>query len=250
MNKVEEILNKIGITQQESRAYLTLLGLNEAQTGLLCKEAKIASSNIYKILENLMEKGLVSYRVQNNIKVFMPAPPETLNELFLEKQKSLDEERIEISDLISNLKKREPTEQPYSNYKYYEGLIGIKSMWHEINTTMNKNMVLKIHTAKKESYEKLIGFYTEHHKIRKKKKVKELMIFPKEDYDLAKKRMDKFTKIKFTDLKNDAEWGIAGDILYIQYLIGAKPRGFLIKDKLFAKTFEFAFDTLWNVAKN
>ena len=88
-NKVEEILSKIGLTNQEARTYLALLKLQEAQTGALCKDVNIASSNIYKILDSLMKKGLVSYRVQNNIKIFMPAHPETLNELFLEKQKRL-----------------------------------------------------------------------------------------------------------------------------------------------------------------
>ena len=76
------------------------------------------------------------------------------------------------------------------------------------------------------------------------------MIFPKEDRELAKRRMDKYTKIKFMDLDNDAEWGVLGDIYFIQYITGDKPRGFLIKDKIFAKTFELAFDGLWKTASN
>ena len=79
MIEIEEILSKVGLTGQEARAYLALLELQQAQTGPLCKFTKIASSNIYAILDSLMQKGLVSYRVQNNIKVFMPAPPDTLN---------------------------------------------------------------------------------------------------------------------------------------------------------------------------
>ena len=40
MKKIEEILGKIGLTKQESRAYLGLLELQEAQTGKLCKNTK------------------------------------------------------------------------------------------------------------------------------------------------------------------------------------------------------------------
>ena len=69
MKKLQTILAKIGLTTQESRVYLALLELQEAQTGQLCKFTKIASSNIYKILDALMKKGLASYRVQNNIKI-------------------------------------------------------------------------------------------------------------------------------------------------------------------------------------
>ncbi|MAG45465.1 MAG: hypothetical protein CMH63_01685 [Nanoarchaeota archaeon] len=248
MEEIQEILSKIGLTKQESTVYLSLLELQEAQTGVLCKFTKIASSNIYQILDSLIKKGLVSFRMQNNIKVFMSSPPDSLNELFLEKQKKLDLERKEIAKLVSNLKRKELEEEPQSNYKYYEGLVGIKSMWHEINSRMSKDTPLKAYTAKKESYQRMVGFYSEHHKLRKNKQIKEKLIFPNEDISLAKKRKDKLTEIKFMDLKNDAEWGVIGNKIYIQYITGDKPRGFLINDKTFAKTFTQVFDQLWKSA--
>lgn len=249
MNKVESILTKIGLTSQESRVYLALLELQQAQTGNLCKTTDIASSHIYKILDSLIKKGLISYRLQNNIKVFMPAPPETLDELFLEKQKKLEQERKEIKQLISNLKKREIKEEPQSNYKYFEGLTGIKALWHEVNKKMSPDYIIRCYTGRKRSYERFIGFYSEHHKLRKQKKIQERLIFPKEDIELANKRKNKFTEIRFTDLKNDTEWGVIKDMVYIQYITGKIPRGFLIKDQTFAKTFEGVFDKLWKIAK-
>jgi sugar-specific transcriptional regulator TrmB len=250
MDKIEEILQKIGLTVQESRVYLALLELQEAQTGVICKTTNIASSNIYKILDSLMQKGLVNYRVQNNIKIFMPAPPETLNELFIEKQKKLDDERAEVVELISHLKKRELKKESYSNYKYYEGLTGIKSMWHEINSMLCKKSKLKMYTCKKEGYQRFVGFYDEHHKVRQKCGAEEKLIFPYEDKNLAKERLNlKKIDIRFLDLENEAEWGVVEDHIYIQYIIGKTPRGFLIKDKIFARTFEQVFDQLWNSAK-
>jgi sugar-specific transcriptional regulator TrmB len=246
---VKQLMN-IGFTQNEARTYTELLELKEAQTGLLCDKLKIPSSHIYRILNSLIKKGVISYKIVNNIKVFMSAPPEILNELFLEKQKKLEEERKKINELVLNLKKREPEKETYSNYKYYEGMIGIKAMWHEINSIMDKEIIIKAYTAKKESYERFVGFYTEHHKLRKQKQVMEKLIFPKEDIKLAKKRKDKFTEIKFMDLKNDAEWGILKNTFYVQYITGKTPRGFLIHDAIFAKTFESVFDHLWKIAKN
>ena len=40
-----------------------------------------------------MQMGLVSYRVQNNVKIFMPTSPDALNALFLERERKLAEER-------------------------------------------------------------------------------------------------------------------------------------------------------------
>jgi sugar-specific transcriptional regulator TrmB len=79
MNEIEKILVKIGLTSQESKVYLALLTLQEAKTGVLCKETGIASSNIYTILDKLLEKGLASYRVHNNIKKFSISPSRNFN---------------------------------------------------------------------------------------------------------------------------------------------------------------------------
>ena len=177
--------------------------------------------------------------------MFMASPPEILNELFLEKQKKLEEERKDVNEIISTLKKEYSTEQPYSNYKYYEGITGVKSMWHELNELMDSKTVNKYYTARKEGYKNLLGFYTEHHKIRKEKKVRAKMIFPIEDKELAKKRTNEITNIRFAKLDNDVEWGIVKDEFYIHYITGKVPRGFLIKDEVFAKTFSKVFDQLW-----
>jgi len=243
-----EIFSKIGLTGLETKTYLALLKLQEVQTGVICKETNIPSSKIYKILDGLIKKGLVHYRVQNNIKIFMPAPVETLNELFLEKQKKLEEERKQVAELVKNLKTQEPEKEPYSNYKYYEGIIGIKSMWHEINSLLGKDSEERVYGGKKEAYERLVGFYDEHHKIRNKLKAKAKILIPLEHKALAEKRKNKTTAVKLLDMKNEAEWGVVDDILYIQYYLSKVPRAFLIKDKIFAETFKQVFDEVWQQA--
>jgi len=246
---IEDILKRIGLTAQESRVYLALLELQEAQTGRLCAFTGIASSNIYNVLSSLMRKGLASYRIQNNTRVFLPASPDALNELFLEKQKKLDEERREVTELISSLKKRKIEKEPYSNYKYYEGISGVKSMWHEINSAMAPDSTALVYTSRRAAYEKLISFYDTHHKMRREKGIKELMVFPEEDQALGKKRRNKCTQVRFDSIKSDGEWGIIGDRLYIQYITGKAPRAFLIKDETFANTFREVFSKLWERAK-
>lgn len=208
MMNAKEILEKIGISGQETRTYLALLKLQESQSGSLCKETGIASSNIYQIINTLIEKGLVSYRVQNNTKIFMPSPPEVLNELFLEKQKDLEQERKEIQGLISNLKTKKPREDPQSNYKYYEGISGIKGMWHEVNSLMKKENIELIYGSKKESYENLVSFYNEHHKQRVKKKVKAKILFSIEDKELARKRRGQLAETKFAKLETKQSGGL------------------------------------------
>jgi len=252
MNKeFQEILAKIGLTAQESRVYLALLTLQEAKTGILCKETKIASSNIYNILDALIKKGLVNYKVQNNIKIFMPSDPEALNELFKEKQLRLEEERKQIQELVNKLKIKKIEEEPQSNYKYYESISGIKSMWHEIISflpNLDKSKIIKVYAGEKEAYEKLLGFYKEYQKARKKLKIRQKLILPHGETKIRKFREFSDVEIRYGNLKNKAEWGVIGDVFFIQYITTKIPRGFLIKDPIFAETMEQVFNQVWEKA--
>jgi len=252
MEEKIDILENIGLTNQESRVYLALLKLHEAQTGILCKETNIASSNIYSILDALMKKGLISYRIQNNIKIFQPSPPEALEEIFKEKQLTIKKQEKDIFSLIERLRNETPEKEMHSNYRYFEGMRGIKSMWYEINSQipkLHKNKPIKVYTASKSAYEPLVGFYDEHHKIRVKSNVNAQLIFPEEDKNLAIKRKKQNAEIRFLNLQNEAEWGIIGDSFFMQYIADKVPRSFLIDDEKFAKTFEQVFNQLWKISK-
>ena len=252
MEEKIDILENIGLTNQESRVYLALLKLHEAQTGMLCKETNIASSNIYPILDALMKKGLISYRIQNNIKIFQPSPPEALEEIFKEKQLTIKKQEEDIFALIKRLRNETPEKEMHSNYRYFEGIRGIKSMWYEINSQipkLHKNKPIKIYTASKSAYESLVGFYDEHHKIRVKHNISEQLIFPEEEKSLAIKRKKQNAEIRFLNLQNEAEWGVIGETFFMQYITEKVPRTFLIDDEKFAKTFEQVFNQLWTIAK-
>ena len=247
---IKEILKSVGLTNSEAKTYRALYELQETKTGELCKHTTIASSNIYRILDQLISKGLATYRVQNNVKLYAPTSPEALNDLFLDKQNKIEEQRKHVRNLIDKMKTRK-TEEPISKYRYYEGLQGIKSMWHDINQYMKTDMTLRAYTGTKQSYEKFLEVYDIHHKLRTKNKIRARMIFPFEDKQLGqKKNKDKYTEIKYMKLENQTEWGVIGNWYYTQYIIkGKKSRSFLIQDKLFAKTYSQVFDSLWNIAQ-
>jgi len=248
----EKILARIGLNIPESKVYLGLLKLKEAKTGELCEETKVASSNIYPILSSLIVKGLVSYRVQNNVKVFMPATPEVLSELFKEKEKKIEDERNEFLKLVQELKESKPKEEPFSKYKYYEGITGVKSLWLEITNyleKLDKKSIVKIYTGKTEAYMPLMPFYEEFHKVRSKLGIRYKVIYPLEETKLAEKRRKQLSEVKFLKLENEAEFCIIGNKLILQYITRKVPRAFLIDDEVFAKSYEQVFDQLWKLAK-
>lgn len=250
--KFIEILASLGLSIPESRVYLTLSELKESKTGEICDKSKVASSKIYNILESLIKKGLVSYRVQNNTKIFIASSPAVLGSLFEEKQKKIENEKKDIFNLMDLLKNKQQHELPFSKYKYFEGMAGIRSLWIGLTQDLDnlpKDEEVLVYTGVKKAYEAMLGLYEEFHKKRLKNKIKYRIIYPLNETEVAKKRKTQLAQVKFLDLKNEAEWGIMGNKLFIQYITQKVPRGFLIEDELFALTFKQVFEQVWNSAK-
>jgi len=252
MENNTESLQKLGLNKAEAKTYLALLRLKESKTGVLCEKTNIPSSNIYSILESLMKKGFATYRIQNNVKVFLPSDPEILEEIFDDKQKEIEKERKEIKELIKNLKSEHNVPLALSGYKYFEGLQAVKSVWFELTEELEKipkNETIVIYTGIKGAFEPMMPLYEEYHKRRLKNKINYKVIYPFGEEKLGSKRKKQLAEVKFLDLKNEAGWGVMGDKFFIQYITKKVPRGFLIKDKVFADTFKQVFEQIWKVAK-
>ena len=71
-------LLKIGLTEGETKVYLALSKLGSSTVGPIVKESKVAYSNIYDILNRLIEKGIVSFIIKQKTKYFQAASPSNL----------------------------------------------------------------------------------------------------------------------------------------------------------------------------
>ena len=189
---------------------------------------------------------------------------EILRELIVKQRKELEElekgtlrdgeEEITnnkemILETIKKLSKTIPKQERPSDYKYFEGINGIKSMYEEFMTLWEEGDEYCVVSAK-ESYEKLEQYFIQIvHKKRIKEKVRMKIIITNEskEYINQWKKM-KLTEIKASNMKTATEYLILKDhILLINY--GKKPYGLMIKDKSFAETFKEYFQVLWKQAK-
>ena len=102
---IKEELEAIGLTEGETKAYLALLELGPSTVGPITKKAKIAYSNIYEILERLMNKGLVSFITKNKTKYFNAVSPERIAEFLEKKEEELQDKRQNLKRILPELKK-------------------------------------------------------------------------------------------------------------------------------------------------
>jgi len=248
MNNIEA-LKSAGLSEREALTYLDLQQHGESQTGKICERTKIPSSQIYTILNSLLEKGLVNFKIINNIKVFRASDPDSLANLFEEKEKQIEEEKENLLGFISKLKVK-PTElSKLSDFKYYSGIRGIKSLYTEIINSWKKGDEYYIASAPLESFSNLEGFFLDVvHKKRIKDKVKLKILINKtgKKWGLAREKMP-FTEVRYIDINTRTEYGVLNDYFFL-ITYGKQPYGLLIKDENFAKTYKVFFEVLWKQA--
>lgn len=249
MNTNIDCLRTAGLSEREALAYLDLQQYGESKTGKICERTKIPSSQIYILLNSLLEKGLVNYKVVNNIKVFRASDPDALGNLFDEKEQKINEEKKQLLEFISKLKIKSAKEDRRSDFEYYSGIRGIKSLYTEIINTWKPGDEYIIAAAPQESFAKLEGFFIETiHKKRIKDKVKLRILINKnsEGWGIARKNMP-LTQVKFLDINTSTEYGVLNELFFmVNY--GTEPYGLLIRDQSFANTYKAFFEILWENA--
>lgn len=83
-----QTLINIGLSAHEAEVYSVLLTIGKSEINRIrMKATGINRSNLYAVLDNLVEKGVVLEYTAGNRKSFAPAPPQELDRL-LEKQRS------------------------------------------------------------------------------------------------------------------------------------------------------------------
>jgi len=249
MNTIE-IRISVGLSEKEAIAYLDLQQRGESQTGRICERTKIPSSHIYTILDSLLEKGLVSYKLVNNIKVFSASGPDALINLFEEREKKVRNEKANLLNLISQLKTIPPETQKLNDFKYFHGIRGIKSLFTEVINSWKEGDEYYIASAPLEAFRKLEPFFINVvHKKRVRDKVKLKMIINKNSVKWGLRRTKlPFTEIRYLDIDTKTEYGVLNDYFFL-ITYHTEPYGLLIKDENFASTYRTFFNILWERAK-
>jgi sugar-specific transcriptional regulator TrmB len=120
-------LKQLGYSDKQSRVYIALLSLGRASVQSIAMEARLKRPTVYLIIDELIEKGLVSKALGKRKQSYIPIQPDALisqaEKLFLQTKELMPQ----LSALMgtSNNKKTKTL--------YFEGMAGIeKALWHEM----------------------------------------------------------------------------------------------------------------------
>lgn len=127
-----EILKKIGLSEGEIKIYSALLDLGKAPLNKIHEKTGIERRNIYDILNKLIERGLVSYVLENKRKLFQISHPNKIIGYVEEKKQELDRVKKEMEKEIPSMIEKFGFKKPEINAEIYRGVEGIKAIWEDM----------------------------------------------------------------------------------------------------------------------
>jgi sugar-specific transcriptional regulator TrmB len=115
--KEKEFFSNTGLTENETKVYLSLVKIGSSKIGDVAKETGIQRPNLYKIIDSLGAKGLIEKEINAPIRYRATSPLEAINMLVeqkrtqfreLEKNGKIIAQNLENQTKIHSLKERSP----------------------------------------------------------------------------------------------------------------------------------------------
>lgn len=243
------ILEKIGLTQNESIVYLTLVKHGTSKAGEILKVSNLNSGKIYEILESLKNKGLSSESIINKVRYFTAAPSSQIFEYLKKKKEEIEKEEAEIKEILPRLEKNRGTTSAESKAVTYTGFRGIKTAADEALDSMKKGeeiLAMGVTERKDKNFNEFWQGWSER-RISKK-------IIAKHIFSEKGGYFNVFAKMKLSEVKvleglTPVTVDIFGEnkVLILNY---NEPFSCtMIYDKNTAISFKNFFNQLWKIAK-
>jgi len=230
------ILDEAGLSKRETEIYLALLRAGSSLVSRIAKDTGLHRSNIYDVLEQLQEKGLVSFVVRNNIKYYKAEPAERI-------LRYLEERSERVKQALPELKRIQNSQKEETEVKVFKGKEGYKTVLNEMLKDGKDYLWFGGCQEINEVFPlELIQFLKKAEKIEIKGKMLE-----REDakFPVGKNEIVRLISKEFISLSSNAVWGNKTAIF-----IATPPfHIILIENKEIADSNRKVFEFLWKMAK-
>lgn len=128
---MEELLQQAGLTDVQAKVYLYLLGSGESAPPALAAKLKLTRSNAYKILDRLVDVGLVGKSEINNKLIYRALDPIALSGIVAAERNRVIALENDVKNAISELRRTYQTTADKSDVRSYVGKESIKALYVE-----------------------------------------------------------------------------------------------------------------------
>ncbi|MCX6735711.1 MAG: hypothetical protein NTZ13_01350 [Candidatus Parcubacteria bacterium] len=180
--ETNDILQKIGLSKEESAVYLALLHKGNLSISQISAATKLYRPEVYKVLPKLQERNLVNTTIKGKRKLFMAASPEKLASLLSSLGNDLNRA---LPEMLSEFNKKE--KRPFTIF--LDGTEGVRKVYDDIVATLKKGDTFYRYSSP--TILKKRGYYVSENytKLRDEKQL--------ERYVITNEGSKKWKKIKF-----------------------------------------------------
>ncbi len=235
-----QILIDAGLTEAESKVYLTLLDLGSSLAGIIARKSGIHRRSVYDILDRLVAKGLASYIMKNNRRHYATTDPSRLIELLKEKESK-------IAEVLPQLQLKHSMSKEKQETNFYRGKNGIKTVFED---QLREGKQILILGANVDVNEYVKYYFPHFDRERKKKGIKVKMVFGDEsrkDPSIQKIPLKEIRYIPKGFSSPAATYIYADKVAII--LWSENPLAIVIKQKEIADNYRQFFKLLWGMGK-
>lgn len=246
-----KILEKIGLTEGESRVYLALLKIGKSTIGNIIKESGVSNSKVYNILDRLAKKGLVGSIIENNTRNFEAKSPSRLTEFVEEKERQVREEKQEIQKLIPQLEQIQKNAESPQEAEILQGKNGLITIAELVLKKVKKGDEVLVFGIPKEAMDLMGVYYKGWHERRAKKGIRCRMLYNRTAKELGIiRRKIPLTQTRFLpkEIITPALVFIGENYVSIE-LFGDNTLAFVIRNKKVADSYRVYFNLLWKISK-
>lgn len=210
-----KILEKLGLTKNESAIYLALLELGTSNISQISEKTLIHRPLIYKALPALLEKKLITKTQKIKSVVYGAEPPNRLETLF-------DDLKIDFFEILPDLEDSYASSEKRPKIRFLEGRDGTKRIFDDVVRSLKRNDVFYRYSSNKDGNEKKDKYLPRiYRKMRDEKKLQREVITNTQTATHKKPSLDRFAKVMpddFGPFEHNVTEIIYGDkVAFIDY---------------------------------
>jgi len=133
---IQTFLEKLDLTHNEIKIYHASLDLGESTVTALARHAGIHRVAAYALVENLLQKGLLTRADSSHGQVIAPTSPRSIKTLLQDKRRSVRKLELKYEEILPDLLSIYQHTSSRPRVQFYEGIKGLEQMNWDVTTTM------------------------------------------------------------------------------------------------------------------
>ncbi len=249
---IKQALSTFGLTDHEQEVYLLLCKTEWSTILSLSRSSTIKRSTLYRIIDSLITKGLVTVNIEDKRTFYKAADPVNFTSHIIQEEKKIGEMREGMDVLKSHISLLTSANEFKTSVNFYRGERGLSAMeWKIVSYKNSERLIFGNNTW----WKRLGNDFAEEireESIKNNILIRELLnTVPETNYTKFKEylKLCKARQISREICPIDNEIQITTDAIYLQSINENEVVGIELISKNYAALMRALFETVWKLAR-